>query len=242
MILVDYREDSKVKGSRGLWDDLKHTNLPIEKAHLDGGDLMFIGNGPDGEVSVGVEFKKIRDLLQSIRTSRLQGHQFHKLADYEFRYLLVEGEWRHNESGMVTLRGKFGQWAPAPGRFSASELDKTLIGFPLRAGVYVWPVATRKDSILWLESLYRDFTDKPWDDHTSHTGIHRPAPLVPISGFRQAVTTFPRIGIKTSLTVEKHFKGSLRRAVAARPKEWEKIEGIGKESAERIDSFLEGGD
>lgn len=240
MILVDYREDSKVKGSRGLWDDLKHTNLPIEKAHLDGGDLMFVGNGPEGEVSVGVEFKKIRDLLSSLRSSRLQGHQLLKLQEYDFRYLLVEGEWRHNESGLVTLRGSYGKWNPAPGRFSASELDKTLIGLPLRAGVNVWPTATRRDTIRWIQSLYRNFTDKAWDDHSSHTGIHRPASLVPLSGFRQAVTAFPRIGIKTSLTVEKHFKGSLRRAVAARSKEWAKIEGIGRDSAEKIDSFLEG--
>lgn len=242
MILVDYREDSKVKGSRGLWDDLKHTKLPIEKAHLDGGDLMFIGHGPEGEVSVGVEFKKIRDLLSSIRTARLQGHQLLKLQDYDFRYLLVEGEWRHDESGLVTLRGGYGTWRSAPGRFSASELDKTIIGLPLRAGVFVWPTTTRRDTIRWIESLYRGFTDKEWSEHSSHVGVHRPATLVPLSGFRSVVTGIPRIGIKTSLAVEKHFKGSLRRAVAARPKEWAKIEGIGMDSAEKIGSFLEGED
>ena len=53
MIFVDYREDSAVKGSRGLWDDLQHSGLPVEKASLDAGDLMFVGNGPTGKASAG---------------------------------------------------------------------------------------------------------------------------------------------------------------------------------------------
>lgn len=240
MILVDRREDSRSKGSNGLWDDLKKTSLPVEQTTLDGGDLMFIGQGPEGEeVTVGLEFKKIRDLLTSIRTKRLPGHQVFKLQPYDFRYLLVEGEWRGNKEGMVSVRSKRGEWAQVPGRFSAAELDKTLLGLPLRAGIYVWPTATRRETVRWIQSLYRNFTDGKWTDHSSHIAVYRPPTLVPISDFRTTVSTFPAVGVKTSLAVERHFGGSIRRAVKARAAQWAEIDGIGKKNAQRIDEFLE---
>lgn len=240
MILVDYREDSKNKGSPGLWDDLKKTTLPIEQSKLDAGDLCFWGKGPEGkEVSIGVEFKKLKDLLSSLRSKRLQGHQLVKMQVFDFRYLLVEGEWRSDDRGLVTVRSRFGEWKPAPGGFSASELDKTLIGLPLRAGVIVWPTHTRRETVRWIESLYRDWTDTKWTDHSSHIAIYRPPSLIPISDFRTTVTTFPGVGIKTSNAVERHFSGSIRRAVRAGAGEWAKIEGIGAKVAQRVDEYLE---
>lgn len=241
MILVDYREDSEKKGSHGLWDDLKHTSLPIEQSSLEGGDLMFLGKGPEGkEVTVGVEFKKIRDLLSSLRSGRLQGVQLDKLQQYDFRFLLYEGEWRHDDHGRVTLRSGYRDWKVAKGGWSASELDKRLLGLALRRGVHVQQTITRRDTVRWLESLYRDFTDAEWDDHTSHIGVHSPTTLQTISDFRSAVMRFPGIGIKTSKAVESHFRGSLRKAVRARASEWQKIDGVGAKGAAKIDAFLEG--
>lgn len=238
MILVDYREDSKTKGTNGLWDDLKKTSLPVEQAKLEFGDLMFMGQGPEGEVSVGLEFKKIRDLLQSVRTGRYQGHQLLGMQEYDFRYLLIEGEYRASDAGLVTLRAGRTLWKPAPGRMSSAELSKTLIGLPLRAGTLVWETRTRKESIDWITNLYRNWTDKPWDKHTSHVAIYRPATLVPISDFRVTVSTFPGIGTKTSKLVEDHFRGDLKKTVNASIHEWGKIEGIGLKTAERIISYL----
>lgn len=240
MIVVDTREAKTTKGSPGLWEDLRKTNLPLEQSRLDAGDLFFLGKGPNGrEVTVGVEFKKLKDLLSSLRSGRLQGHQLVEMQVYDFRYLLIEGEWRCDDRGMVTVRSKFGEWKPAQGNFRASELDKTLIGLPLRAGVIVWPTHTRRETIRWIESLYRDFTDASWESHGSHVGIYRPPTLVPISDFRTTVTTFPGVGIKTSIAVERHFTGSIRRAVRAKAAEWQKIEGIGTKVATRIDEYLE---
>lgn len=239
MILVDYREDSAKKGSHGLWDDLKKTSLPCERSKLEFGDLMFIGNGPEGDVTVGLEFKKIRDLLQSIRDKRLQGHQLVGMQDYDFRYLLVEGEYRSTPDGLVALRGGISVWKPAPGRMSSAELAKTLIGFPLRAGTLVWETRTRRDSIDWITNLYRTFTDKPWDDHTSHVGVYRPATLVPISDKRVTFCTLPGIGVKTSALIEAHFKGNIRKAANASLHEWGKINGIGLKTAERLITYLQ---
>lgn len=241
MILVDTREAQETKGSPGLWEDLKKTGLPIKQDKLDGGDLMFLGKGPnDTEVTVGVEFKKLRDLLSSLRSQRMQGHQVFELQHYDFRFLLVEGEWRHDETGLVIVRSGFKDWTPAPGRFSAAELDKTLLGLTLRAGILVKETDTRKESIRWITSLYRSFTDVSWDAHTSHTGVYRPATLVKPSAFRNLIMGIPGIGVKTSKAVERFFDAKPRRAIAARADVWQKIDGIGKKGAETIDRFLEG--
>lgn len=248
MILVDYREKESNKGSPGLWEDLKKANLPIQQDKLDGGDLMFLGNGPDGkEVTVGVEFKKTRDLLDSLRSKRLQGHQLHELQAYDFRFLLIEGEWKHNDAGQVTMRSGYKDWSAVKGNFSASELDKAALGLVLRGGLhYIKETTTRRDTVRWIESLYRNFTDVAWDDHTSHTGVYRPTGLVRPSPFRYFIMGIAGVGLKTSKAVEAFFtnpstgKASPRHAVAARADTWQQIDGIGKKGAEQIDRFLEG--
>lgn len=247
MILVDYREDgdnkAKHKGKRsdGLWDDLIKTSLPVQQDTLDGGDLMFLGQGPEGkEVSVGIEFKKIRDLLSSLRSQRFQGHQLFELQPYDFRFLLIEGEWRHNDAGQVVLRSGYKDWSPAPGGFSAAELDKTLLGLVLRAGVVVKETHLRRDTVRWIESTYRNFTDKAWDEHSSHTGLHRPSSLVRPSPFCDFIAGIPGIGLKRARAVERFFDGSPRQAIAARAETWARVDGIGKRGAATIDDFLEG--
>jgi ERCC4-type nuclease len=241
LIEVDYREAKESKGSPGLWEDLKKTNLPLQKGKLEGGDLFFLGQGPNGtEVTVGVEFKKLRDLLSSLRTQRLQGHQLHELQCYDFRFLLIEGDWKHNDAGQVTMRSGFKNWGPVAGNFSAAELDKTLLGLTLRAGITIKEVSTRRETVRWIQSLYRNFTDAAWEDHTSHVGVYRPPALVRPSPFRNFIMGVPGIGIKTSRVVESFFDGKPRRAVAARADTWSQIEGIGKKGATNIDAFLEG--
>ena len=242
MILIDSRESKDKKGSPGLWDDFKKTKLPVSKAKLEFGDLMFLGNGPEGkEVSVGVEFKKHRDFFSSLRTGRLVGHQLSGMAEsYDFRYLLIEGDWKVDSGGLVCVRTGFSDWSAVQGKLSSSEVDKTLIGLPLRLGVHVWTTSTRKDTMRWLTNLYRCWTDKKWKDHGSHIAIYQPPTLVPISNFRKTVATFPGIGVKTSQAVEKHFRGSIHKAVTAPIHEWGKIEGIGLKTAESICTYLKG--
>lgn len=247
MILVDFREQEKGKGQPGLWEDLKKTNLPLQIDKLDGGDLMFLGSGPTGDVTVGVEFKRLRDLLSSIRDKRLQGHQLHELQAYDYRFILVEGDYKHDDAGLVTMRSGYKDWSPVPGRFSAAELDKTLLGFVLRGGIhYVKETSTRKETIRWITSLYRNFTDVRWDEHSSHLGLHRPHGLVRPSAFVEFIAGIRGVGLRRGKAVEAFFqhpltgKASPRRAVAARADTWKQIEGIGAKGAATIDKFLEG--
>lgn len=241
MILVDNRECQAGKGEPGLYEDLKKTNLPLQLDRLDGGDIFFVGRGPKGvEVSVGVEFKKCKDLFSSLRTNRLQGHQLHELQVYDFRFLLIEGDWRANDAGQVCMRSGFKDWAPVAGGFRAAELDKTLLGLTLRGGVHIKEVSTRRESVRWITSLYRNFTDVAWDDHSSHIGLYRPQGFTKPSPFCNFVAGVPGIGLKRAKAVEKYFGASPRRAVAARADEWSQVDGIGVKGASQIDAFLEG--
>lgn len=241
MILVDYRESKEGKGEPGLYEDLKKTSLPLQLDRLDGGDLCFLGRGPNNtEVMVGVEFKKWKDLFSSIRTKRLQGHQLHELQPYDFKFLLLEGVWVANDAGQVCMRSGYRDWKPVAGNMRVAELEKTLLGLTLRAGVIVKEVAERRDTIRWIQSLYRNFTDVAWDDHTSHLGVYRPQGLTKPSPFCNFISGIPGVGLKRAKAVEAYFTGSPRRAVAARADEWAEVEGIGKKGAQTIDRFLEG--
>jgi ERCC4-type nuclease len=235
VILVDDRA-----GSDKLGLDLRKAGLPIQFDRLDGGDVMFLGQGPSGECTVGVEHKTLRDLLQSLRSQRLQGHQLHEMQVYDFRFLLIEGDYRHDDAGYVTMRTGAKEWSRVAGNFRASELDKTLIGLTLRGGICIKEVSTRRESVRWLTSLYRNFTDVEWTAHTSHTGVHRPAGLVRPSPFRNFICGIPNVGLKTSKAIEAYFGAVPRRAVAARWERWAEIDGIGKKGATQIDKFLEG--
>jgi ERCC4-type nuclease len=251
VIEVDYRESTEGKGQKGLWEDLIKTSLPLKTGKLDGGDLWFLGRGPnDTEVSVGLEFKKLRDALTSIRTKRLQGHQLHELQAYDFRFMLIEGEWKPDDAGLISTRSGWKNWSPVPGNFSAAEYDKTVLGLVLRGGVhYVKETKTRQETVRWISALYRNFTDVAWDDHTSHLGVYRPTELAKPSEFRHFIMGLPNgcgMGLKTSKNVEAFFrnpntgKASPRQAVAARADTWQLIDGVGKKTAQQIDAFLEG--
>ncbi len=179
-------------------------------------------------------------MLQSLRSQRFQGHQLLEMQAYDYRFLLVEGEYKHDDGGFLTVRGGFRNWRRVAGSFRASELDKTLLGLTLRGGILIKEVSTRRESVRWLTSLYRNFTDAAWEDHTSHTGIHRPTGLTKPSPFRNFICGIPNIGLKTSKAVEIYFDAKPRRAIAARADEWANVDGIGKKGAAQIDAFLEG--
>ena len=99
---------------------------------------------------------------------------------------------------------------------------------------------TRTDTLTWIEALYRTWTDKDLDQHESHIAIYQPPTFAPVSEFRGFVSRFDGLGLRTSLTVEKHFKGNLRRAMNASREEWMKIEGVGPVLATHIQDVLEG--
>jgi ERCC4-type nuclease len=185
-----------------------------------------------------------------MRTERLQGLQVPRMCRvYDFRYLMVEGEMLFNQRGLLLRRAGRRNFKPMPGAMTASEFLKRVYVLHLRGGMNFLHTQTRKETVKYIEALYRTWTDEDLDKHKSHIGAYQPPTPIPVSEFRQAVMKWPGIGFKASGAVEKHFNGSLRRAVLASVAEWASITTVddrghsrrlGESVAERIVSFMEG--
>lgn len=241
--------DNRV-GSADLAEPLSRMGLPVDTTRLQFGDIMFEGKGNDDTtVLVGVELKKLPDLMQSLRDGRLAGYQLPgMLKAYDYRFLLVEGTWKPNKQGQLLVPGRHGQWQPAPSTMSVSELEKRVLTLELLGGLHVRHCTSRFSTLHFLSALYRWFTDQSMDRHTTHIVDHQPLGFIELSEFRAVVQKFPGIGIRTSLAVEMHFGGSLRAACNAPADEWADIvhyvkgkpRRIGLKVGQQIETFCRG--
>ena len=240
MLLVDYRE-----GSAELLEPLRRMGLPAENAGPPGidADLSWEGYDAGKLVSVGVEFKKLEELIASLRTARLQGHQLLKMRDeqtgFTFNYLLVEGEWHEDTQGFMIKRVGRREFKRIPGQMKGSELRKRLDILHLN-GLIRMHTSTRQQTLNEIADLYRVYTDCDLRDHQSHIAIYRAPTLTPISEFRKFFSSIDGLGLRKTIAIERHFSGSVRRAIGASKAEWMKIEGIGPELASHVQCVLDG--
>lgn len=235
-IIVDMRE-----GSYKLLPALQKMGLPATEADppLDSGDLFFMGRGEKGApVTVGIEHKTLADLISSLRTERLQGHQLIKMRGakegeapaYDFAFLLFEGELLYDAKGTLmrwTERKGRKELRPIPGGMKIGELFKRLLVLHLCGGLIPIPSHSRRDSLRWIEALYHAFTDTDLDKHKSHLAMYLPPTLVVPTQFEETVRTLPGVGMKVAKAAAKVFtrkgKPSIRRALNANSDEWAEI-------------------
>lgn len=210
MIFVDYR-----MGSAELVPALRRLGLDVEETTLTAGDVAFVGRGEGGkEVNVGIEFKKVGELVQSIRTERLQGFQLFRMREeYDFSYLLVEGEVLFDAQGQMTRR--VGRRDFKRIGMSIAEYMKRIMVLHLRGGLNYMRSESRAETLREIECLFRVWTDKDLDDHDSHIGIYTAPSLVPLSEYRQMLAPLDGVGQRTSLALEIYFNGSLERTLQA---------------------------
>lgn len=247
MIFVDDRV-----GSIDLVKPLQDSGLPVTQTRLHFADVAFTGKGPEhSTLEIGIELKKLNDLVGSLRSGRLSGHQLPGLRQaYDRVWLLIEGIWRHDDQGFVTTyQGPQRGWRPVPGRMTANELEKQVLTLELCGGMHVRYTNSRRDTVRALSTLYRWWTDKPFESHSSHLAVHDVPMFMAINAFRAAVMKWPEIGLKASLAVDAHFKGNIRRAACAPVDEWAaiqtvdqqgKLRRLGHPAAVKVVSFLQG--
>lgn len=212
MILVDSRA-----GSCELIAPLRHAGLPVQEDTLDFGDIAFMGRGEKGSpLFIGIEHKKLPDLVQSLNSDRLAGHQLVGMVDtYDRPYLLIEGEWESDAAGRVIVR-KWGPnrdgvpWrtpAPLKGAPPAVELEKRVLTLETRGGLRVRWTPDQQATVRYLTALYRFWTDKDLDGHKSHLAIHAPdfdnTLKRPVSSFRKGLHgACPGVGLALTSAVE----------------------------------------
>jgi ERCC4-type nuclease len=245
MITLDDRA-----GSRDLYSPLLSLGVKVQLGRLPFGDLSFVGNGPDGiPQQIGIEHKRVSDVLQCITDGRFTGHQLPGLVgQYNRVWLWLEGEYRAGRSGLLQRkldsgRGE-GRWVDCSmGRrsFHYHELESWLNTLEIKAGVHVRRTANQMESVTSIAALYRWWTGKDWEDHKSHLGFDLSgecdrALLLPPHFVRRVAKELSGVGWERSAAIVKHF-GTDRGIVpliTAELEDWCRIDGIGKGTAVKI--------
>lgn len=221
----------KAVGSKDFEGPLRKLGLPVESTHLDSGDFAFMGRGEGGApLFIGIEFKKIGELAQSLNTERLTGHQLLEMTPtYDRRYLLVEGDYHSNAAGdTVVFRGK-GAPSRLPGAPPFVVLEQRLHNLAVRGGMHVRHTTSRSNTLRVLLAWYRYWTDKDLDEHKSHLAVYAPdidgELFVGVSDSRRAIKALcPGIGDKASKTVDQWVNGDITALCAKTIDEWANLE------------------
>ncbi len=262
MIVIDHRKDWALLSSH-----FKPYGIQVIKAGGDGaypemeyGDLMWTGSGPEGVCTVGVERKALSDLVSSIQSRRLSGHQLiGMLESYDYSFLVVEGVYRAGAMGELEVRkSRGGKWGwhglEARGRKGKGgstpmmlyrELSNYLQTLELKCGVQVIRTSDHRETAAWAAGAYRWF-EKEWEAHRSHEEIYAPI-VAPVRG---------KVSLRRAGPIEicaGNLPGVDRGAwkfgeVFKRPKDIAnatveklmEVEGVGRVGAEKIVKWWEG--
>ena len=225
-----------------------HRSKPdCQSARLSAADFCFSGNGAMGNCMIGIERKRLKDMLNSIRSGRFSGEQLPKLVEqYEYVYLVVEGIWRcHWEDGALEERWGNG-WTPV--RFSgtgpvimALELQSFLNTIATRTPVHILHSSSERDTVDQVVALERYYS-KAWEKHHGHIALHTPPNhmlLGKAGTVRRVAAALDGVGWEKSGTVATQFK-SVEQMVVASVEDWMKLPGFGKVLSTRVWKELHG--
>ena len=239
MILIDDRQ-----GSAEL---AKHVSSPTCICHLPYGDFAFTGNGPDGDVKVGIERKSLLDLLNSMASGRLSGHQLIGMQEfYDQLYLVVEGIWKDDRKSGILKRFSGKTWKSASlgqRRFMTRAVWAYLNTLTIACNVVTIRTGSQWETGRWLDAVFR-WWNKPWTKHNSHKQFHnRPeaAPLTRPNTVTRLAAQLDGIGWGRARAVGKRFR-TVEEMVMASEDDWREIEGIGPKLAQSVLCQIKGGD
>lgn len=239
MILVDPRI-----GSNELLSPIRQFGVPVQLCQLEYGDACFDGNGPKGTISVGMERKKLQDMLHSIDDSRYSAHQLPGMAKlYDKSILIVEGAWKPNVDDGTLMEGFNGKWTPCRYRSQRtlySKLRRYLISISL-SGVIITYSRNLEQTAYDICEHYHYF-QKRWDQHTSLQEMQKlniPCLNGKPSLVRKWAADIDSIGVKLSQEAEELFKTPIALAESL-PSQWTSIKGIGQPTAEKIVQQIRG--
>lgn len=240
MLLVDDRV-----GSVELADTLRAMHLEVEVRRLPFGDFSFEGNGPKGRCMVGIERKRLRDLLCCIQDGRFAAHQLPGMIDaYDFTYLLVEGKWSIDPKTEELIEvGKDG-WRPVhlgPSHvFQYRELDNYLNTIATMSSCRIKKSTCPAESCAQITNLYNWWNGKTWGQHQSLKVLRKEPPKFSFykpTIVQRMAAELPGIGYEKSSAVASRFR-TVTAMVLATPQDWMEIPGIGDGIAGKITKLL----
>lgn len=176
MVYVDYRERPGKREKEDLLAAIRRVGMKAEKTDLEFGDVCFEGNGPRGPLAIGIERKRIHDMLACIEDSRYNGHQRVGMSQlYDKSYLLLEGIWRpHDPRGTLMEGNHQGAWwdSKPGGRYVLySKLRRYLFSVEL-SGVHILYTRDLFHSAFDICELFH-YYQKKWTDHKAMKQIQK---------------------------------------------------------------------
>lgn len=179
MILLDPRQ-----GSGELLPLFSPYGVQVveEKLEVPGvslGDMAFYGHGEDGRVSVGIERKRLSDMVGSMRTKRVNWQLDGLCQNYDYVWIVLEGIWGVGSEGEIVVprRGGMRPFVHTGRTVLYRELMGFLTTMKLKCGtetgnhVRVEKTGTPQETVAFVVGLYRWF-EKPWRQHRSHEAVY----------------------------------------------------------------------
>lgn len=229
--------------SRELEGLIRARGVPVQREALAYGDACFEGNGPQGSIMIGIERKRLHDMLNCIDDARYTGHQRIGMRQmYRVNILAIEGSWRPHSQSDLLMEGfpqsdgslKWGYCRPAGRNTMYSKLRRYLFSVTL-AGIHVIYtrdiVQTAIDIIHWYW-----YFQKRWHDHTSLLEMQKlniPTLNRKPTLTRKWAAALEDIGQIKSEAAEKVFRKPIALATADEV-DWLRVPGVGVKTAQSI--------
>lgn len=234
--------DSRI-GSNDLYPLLQARRIPVELCKLRFADVALVGNGAAGEtVFIGIERKRIRDLIQSLMTGRMAGHQLPGLIEeYPYRWVVLEGSFKTSERGTIEIPKGQGKWEDLG--FDAVGLEGYLITLEMKGGCFIKRTYDARETVQFVEGLFNWWVKKTWDEHHSHLAMHTPPEALVLAKpnlARRWARDLTGIGFDKSGPLAERFQSGLQLALATE-RELLEVPGIGKGLSAQIVREIQGG-
>jgi len=241
VLIVDSRA-----GSKELQPKLTDSIL----GSLEFADIAFMGMVGTKPAQIGIEYKKIPDLISCIRNGRFAGHQLPGMQrDYDFIYLIIEGICKRGKDGLLETPRRGGWKAYTHGgAFMFADLHSWLTTMEAKGGVRVRWTRNQAETIRMIRSLYNWWVKKKWEDHRAHMVFDTsgaPATALNHTLIRRIAKELTGVGWEKSAKVASHFtkvnpKHAIHSMMNASVTDWQQIEGIGKILSAKIVKELKG--
>ena len=239
-------------GSKELYAPLTQVGLRVELGRMEYGDIAFDGLGRDDvPIVVGIEYKKVSDVIQCIQDGRFAGHQLPGLLEsYNQSWLLVEGQVRCGPGGVLQelhWSGKYHDCGFGNRQFRYQDWVAWLTTMEIRGGIRVITARTQGESAATVAGLV-SWYGRGFESHRSHLAFDLTndtmdtiATLVRPNLVRRVAKELPGVGWQKSKDIANKFTNVIE-MVAADESEWVGIPGIGKGIAKKIRRELGWGD
>lgn len=235
MILIDDRI-----GSKELYPLLKGLDRTLTR--LSAGDVAIRGNGPTGPVMIGVERKKLPDLIACMHDGRFTGHQAIGMINSYYRnYLVVEDEAAVDRHGELKVRrGKRWVAASKKGKVTNQQIENFITSVEEMMGFRCRFTKDINATCRFIVALHA-WWSKEYDQHTACLTMHRDAGIWSKSPITQQMAQcIDSVGVKRGKEISKYFKNP-KAMGNGEVEDWEGIDGIGPNMAKRIHRLMRSG-